>query len=157
MQKVIVKEARNGSGVFSTKKFAPNEMILEVRGVLITGEVDEKIDERTRSNSFRFNENYYMSPAGEIADFINHSCTPNAKVEKERNKLYILAIQNIESNQEITFDYSTVIASDDEWTMECNCGSTKCRRVIGRFVDLPLNLQKRYIATKIVPRYILSL
>ncbi|MBI2625395.1 MAG: hypothetical protein HYW70_03640 [Candidatus Nealsonbacteria bacterium] len=54
---------------------------------------------------------------------------------------------------EITFDYSTTMDEDD-WGMDCQCGSKSCRGRIRDFKYLPPDIQKKYLDLGIVPEYI---
>ncbi len=72
------------------------------------------------------------------------------------NKLYVNAIKSISPHTEILIDYSTIMALDDKWTMECHCGSVLCRNVVKRFVDLPTKTQVAYKDAGVVPEYILD-
>ncbi|KND48141.1 MAG: histone-lysine N-methyltransferase MLL3 [Parcubacteria bacterium C7867-006] len=152
-----VKKSRNGVGVFAKNDFKTGEKVLRVTGKFITCDIDEDINDEIRSNAYRFDEDLYISPKGKLADFLNHSCNPNAKVVKKDNKLYIFSIKPISKGQEIVFDYSTVIASDDEWDMDCNCGENICRKNIKRFGFLPTKIKNKYITENIVPSYILEI
>ncbi len=156
MSTLLVKQSRNGLGVFAMKDFAVGEVVLAITGMLITCYLDDDIDERTRDNAFRFDEEKYVSPDGD-AQFVNHSCEPNSKIVKKNNKLSIVAIRTIPKGGEIVFDYSTTLASNDIWTMKCNCGSGVCRGVVKRFTLLPKSIQERYIQENIVPKYITEL
>lgn len=154
MEKTEIKKARNGMGVFAKSQFHKGEIIFEVKGTLITCYEDDDLDERTRSNTFRFDEELYLSPTGEVAEYINHSCEPNSAVIKKDGKLFIVAIKDIGISEEVTFDYSTIIASDDDWVMNCNCGSEKCRQIIGQFIKLPKQKRMSYLNSGMVPEYI---
>lgn len=156
MEGVKVKKSRNGKGLFAVKDFDKQDTLLEIKGVLIFCYEEDDLDEKTRSNTIRFDGEMYLSPKGELGDFVNHSCEPNSKIFKNKGKLYLVAIKNIAKGEEITFDYSTIIASDDFWTMKCNCGSTTCRGTIGQFKKLPKKLRDKYLSLKMVPRYILN-
>lgn len=75
----------------------------------------------------------------EEADFINHSCNPNCGI---KGHLQIVAMRDIESGEEITFDYAMTESSD--YSMDCKCGAKNCRKTItGNDWKLPI-LQKRY-------------
>ncbi len=68
---------------------------------------------------------------GEYAEsFINHSCNPNAEVTWNGDIATLVAMQNIEPGEEITFDYGTVIPPGNKFTFSCTCGATKCRKLI---------------------------
>ncbi|MCX6814076.1 MAG: SET domain-containing protein-lysine N-methyltransferase [Candidatus Aenigmarchaeota archaeon] len=70
--------------------------------------------------------------------YVNHSCNPNTGVKDDRE---LFAIKNIKADEQITFDYSTVMDEDD-WEMDCKCGSRNCRKRIRDFKYLPKSLQK---------------
>lgn len=155
-ENLVIKKSRNGKGLFVKKPFPKNEKILKIIGKLITCDVDDKIDEETRTNTYRYNKDLYLSPKGRLGNFINHSCDPNVKVEKIGKNLFIVTLKNIAKDKEIFFDYSTLIASDDIWQMKCNCGNIKCRHTIGKFKSLSKFKKEKYISLNMVPIYILE-
>lgn len=154
---VFIKKSKNGKGVFAKKDFNKGEIVLHIEGKLITCDEDENVDEQTRSNTIRFNSEKFLSPKGKLGDFLNHSCKPNSKIVKDKGKLYIYSIKDIEKGEEIFFDYSTILASDDVWTMKCKCREENCRKIIKKFKTLPAKIKKEYISKKIVPKYILEI
>ncbi len=154
---LIVKKSKHGKGVFALRTFKPEQKIFQFAGKLIFCDADDSTDDITRSNTIRFDSDWFVSPAGRIGDFLNHSCEPNAKVIKKDNKLFMIAILPIQKGEEIVFDYSTAIASDDIWTMKCECGSKSCRGIVKQFQKLPKKLQKQYIFESVVPSYILEI
>lgn len=87
---------------------------------------------------------------------MNHSCEPNSGVLKKNSKLFLIAISNIKIGDELLMDYSTILAPDDIWEMNCNCGSNKCRSVIKKFNKIPKRTKEEYISLGIVPKYILE-
>jgi SET domain-containing protein len=154
---VFVKKSKNGRGIFAKRNIETSQMIIQIKGKLITCYEDDNLDEQTRSNTIRFNNEKFISPKGELGELINHSCNPNTKIVKKNQKLFIIAIKPIGKNAEVTFDYSTVLASDDIWKMKCNCGSKNCRKIIKKFKTLPKKIKESYIESKIVPSFILKI
>lgn len=154
---VSVRKTRNGRGIHAVRHFAAGETLYEITGTPISGDADEDIDDTVRDNAFRFDENLYISPAGSVGDFQNHSCVPNAKVAKRDGRLYVAAIRSIARNEEVLIDYSTIIAADDIWEMACNCGADACRGLVRSFDRLPARLRKKYRADGVVPDYIVEL
>jgi hypothetical protein len=154
---LVVTTARNGQGIYAARDFVADEVLYEITGTFISGDVDEEIDEAIRDNSFRYSDNLYLSPAGTIGDFQNHSCEPNAKVLKQGDALVVAAISSIQKGGEILIDYSTITGADDVWEMACNCGSASCRGVVRNFDALPHELRARYQSRGIVPDYIVAL
>ena len=154
---VAVRETRNGNGIIALRDFNAGEDIYEVTGVYISGDAEDDIDVTTRNNTFRFDKDRYISPRGEIGDMQNHSCEPNARVEKRDERLYVVAAAPIVAGDEVLIDYSTILASDDIWEMECACGSRMCRGIIRRFETLPKKLRIQYVRERHVPDYILKI
>jgi len=135
-ERVCVRRARNGNGLFTRRDATSRETILEIKGELILVSELGKKDQKTIDNSIRYSKEYYISPSGEMADYLNHSCRPNAYIKNEGEKIFLIADGEIKRGSEVLIDYSTIIAEDDDWTMKCNCGESKCRKIVGKFIDL---------------------
>lgn len=56
--------------------------------------------------------------------YLNHSCDPNTRINV--SSLQLLAIKNIEANEELLFDYETTESLMAE-PFQCSCGSENCR------------------------------
>lgn len=65
-------------------------------------------------------------------------------------------MRDIKKDEECTFDYSTTMDEDD-WEMDCSCGSKNCRHQIRDFKYLPKKLQEKYIEMGIIPDYIVKI
>jgi uncharacterized protein len=154
---LAIKKSRNGFGIFAKRNFKKGEKIFQVTGTFIGCNEDDNLDETTRDNTYRFDKVKYISPTGTIGDYLNHSCEPNARMEKIRNKLCITAFREISKDDEVFIDYSTTIAKDDVWQMKCNCGSKNCRGTIKKFTSLPKKVFNHYVANGIIPEYILNI
>ena len=152
-RELVVKKSPNGRGIFARREFAPDETIFEVTGTFITCNEDDDIDEEMRANTYRFDEDRYISPKGRMGDFLNHSCEPNAKVVKKDERLFIIIVAAIAKGAEVVIDYSTITASDDSWEMKCNCGTAACRGTVKKFNSLPPKIRKKYRALGMVPKY----
>lgn len=72
---------------------------------------------------------------GNVARFMNHSCTPNViwqpVLREVNNDSYLhiafFAIRHIPPMQELTYDYGIVSKGGDKGKKKCLCGSAKCR------------------------------
>jgi uncharacterized protein len=151
---IFIGKSRTGNGLFTDIEFKQNKAILELKGRLITCFEDDVLDENTRSNTIRYSSKYYLSPKGELGDYLNHSCEPNSYIYKKGKKLFLKAAKDISPGEEITIDYSTVIAADDVWKMKCYCQSPNCRNLIKSFNKLPKKIRDNYLSRKMVPGYI---
>ncbi len=154
---LTVQKSRCGLGIFTERAFARGETLFRVEGPFVRCDIDDDMDPRARNNTFRYDTDRYISPAGTIADYLNHSCEPNARVRKHRGTLRVIALKRIPQGTEVTIDYSTITAADDAWIMRCRCSTPSCRKIIRSFNTLPTTLQKNYIRAEIVPTYILAI
>jgi uncharacterized protein len=155
---LVVKESKNGFGLFTRHAFQVGDMIFQVQGKVYTWRQIDTVQSMTfRDNLFRFSENTCISPEGELGAFLNHSCMPNSKVVKTKNGLHIEAVRSMQKGEEVCIDYATILAADDIWKMACNCGEVNCRKVIKKYTSLPKNLQQLYKISGILPSYILKI
>ena len=155
---LTVGPVRNGHGIVAAQPFRQGMVIVEIKGKIVTA--DEvwrywEIDSRLGENCFRYDEDHYLDPNGEIGQYANHSCNPNAGIVKQGRRLILRAIAPIAAGEEVTHDYSTLLGADDVWTMRCNCGVSNCRRVVRNIGKLPAATVRNYQRLGIVPDFIL--
>lgn len=145
--KVEIRESKlGGKGLFAKNKISKGEVVVDYIGgpgkFMRTKEADELYK---KGNDFMIqvdNDMFFVATNNnelEEADFLNHSCDPNCGIT---GRLKIVATRDIESGEEITFDYAMTESSG--YSIGCKCGSKNCRMTItGNDWKLP-NLQKRY-------------
>ena len=153
-RRVFVGAARNGIGLFAARAFRPRRTIIKITGRRVDAEVLWERGGIFADNCFRFGPETYLDPGDGYGRHLNHSCEPNAGIRKVDNQLFLFAAAPITAGTEIVIDYSTILGDDDIWTMRCNCGCTTCRTRVRRFGSLPAPLKQRYVATGLVPAYI---
>jgi uncharacterized protein len=156
---LIVKDSQIGKGLFTMKSIPAGKTILKIKGKRISWPQAKKIwktDPKVGDNLFRFGPETFINPAGEVGNYLNHSCDPNCGLYKQNSTLFLFALKPIAANSELTFDYSTIIAADDIWTMKCRCGNKNCRKTIKSFDTLPDKLQNKYKEMNAVPQFILN-
>ena len=155
-----VKNSRiSGKGFFAKKIILKGERICFMKGELMDlNEMVERVDfdEEEGSDPLGVDDETYID-LDEFYRSINHSCKPNAFI---RGKNELVALKDIKEGEEIFFDYSTTmddekIPRDEQWTMECNCGSENCRGIVDQFKTLPKDRRDFYITNKYVPDFIL--
>lgn len=154
MPNVIIRAARIGNGLFTTRAIDAGETIIQIRGRVVHYSVLWKRGGTFLDNCIRFGPETYLDPGDDLGRYVNHSCAPNAGIRKDRNRLFLFAARRIAAGREITFDYSTTIGDDDIWTMRCRCERASCRKRIERFGSLPDALRQRYHDRGLVPGYI---
>lgn len=137
MAKVEVKQSKiEGKGLFATEDIKKNEEIIQYTGEKVTKkEGDRRSDAQEAAGKpmviFELNKRYDLdaSVGGSGAEYANHSCDPNAESINIDGEIWLQAIKNIKSGDEIVYDYN--FAANAERT-PCNCGSKKCRGKINR-------------------------
>lgn len=121
---IVRKSNKEGLGVFVVRHFEKDEIVLPWEA--------ERILEESELSSLTHKEKEYISRRGdgkyilftEPGRYVNHSCDPNTKAEKNAN----VAIRDIKEGEEITTDYELEGALNQ---FQCHCGSKNCRGLIG--------------------------
>lgn len=114
----------HGYGVFAAEPISKNTRIIDYAGELVrNGEACEAREEEYRKHGclwvFRVNRVWSRDAnvGGNIARFINHSCTPNCWWEVVDKTIWIRAARNIRRGEELTYDYCVI----GERTWPCRC------------------------------------
>ena len=148
-------ESRNGLGVFAKKIFLKEEFILKFDGPLL--DYDAVNGENTNSYHAHYciqiDKRSYIGAGWGIDDYVNHSCDPNSGIKKIADNFILIALRDIILGEEITFDYSTYM-DENNWEMDCNCGSQNCRGRIRDFKYLSKDMQHHYRLLGIVGDFI---
>jgi len=148
MTPVFVAQCDLGRGLFAGRAFATGEAILRFEGPVITlADAIAKGDDQ--SNPLQIGDTLYLDiqPPGVFA---NHSCDPNTGITDDR---VLVALRPIAVGEELRYDYSTTMW-EGIWTMQCRCGSPKCRGVIDDFPELPAELRAAYLRLGVVQGFI---
>ncbi|HKB12145.1 MAG TPA: SET domain-containing protein-lysine N-methyltransferase [Vicinamibacterales bacterium] len=113
----------HGFGVFAAERIPKNKRIIDYAGELIRTQDSEEREERYLAEGcvwvFRINRNWSRDAnvGGNIARFINHSCTPNCWFEVVDKTIWIRAGREIRRGEELTYDYAII----GERTIPCRC------------------------------------
>jgi SET domain-containing protein len=118
-----------GRGVFARQPIAAGQRILALGGRLLM--TDQLTDDLL---ALQVGDDLWLCSDGSLLDdMINHSCDPNAGFVGGEPVLF--ALRDIAAGEEIGWDYSTSIA-EAGWSMDCRCGSTRCRDVVRPWGEL---------------------
>jgi hypothetical protein len=147
---VFVEETDVGRGLFARRAFEGGERILRLQGKAIDFAGTLAKGDR-ECDALQIGDDLYLD-LEEPARFVNHSCEPNACV---RDGAELAALCDIAAGEEIRFDYSTTL-DEDHWTMECRCGSPRCRGKIRDFRWLPREWKLELIRRGAVPSFIVA-
>jgi hypothetical protein len=143
--KIEVREdSLEGRGVIALQDIARDEIVAIKAGHVVTGDEIEHITAEVGDFALQIDDGFYISPrtADEVDDmtvFINHSCDPNIGF---RGQVVYVAMREIKAGEELCHDYS--MERSDNYSLDCRCGSSRCRgKVTGQDWQLP-ELQQRY-------------
>jgi len=135
-------EVRNsevhGRGVFATRNIKKGERLIEYLGDRVShAEADRRYESKDENDSHTFLfivDSKTVIDAGvdgNDARFFNQSCDPNCESTVEKRRVFIDALRDIESGEELTYDYQIYREEGDPDNIEevfaCRCGSPKCR------------------------------
>jgi SET domain-containing protein len=126
LPKIERKKSRlHGYGVFALETINKNKRIVDYAGELISNKQSESREDRYLSKGciwvFRVNRNWSRDAmvGGNIARFINHSCTPNCwiEVDGKTKTIWVRAAKQIRKGQELVYDYNT----EGDKVIPCKC------------------------------------
>jgi hypothetical protein len=133
---------KGGMGVFAREFVEKGERLMVWGGAIVDDAQLQKLPLVLRQHSVQVEEGLYLASVipDDNADYINHSCDPNAGLQ---GQIVIVAMREIEPGEEVCFDYAMSDSNPyDEF--DCQCGAATCRkRVTGGDWMLP-DLQERY-------------
>ena len=117
------KSRISGWGVFATESINKNTRIVTYMGEKIRNQESLKREKRYIKKGhiwcFKLNTHWVRDAAvgGNVARYINHSCTPNCYTRIIGDTIWIIAARNIRRGEELTYDYST----DGPGHIQCVC------------------------------------
>jgi hypothetical protein len=117
--------AKGGFGIFAGEAVAAGELLIVWGGRIVTQAELDRMQDESRRHSIQVEEGIFCVPlqAAEPADYVNHSCMPNAGLS---GQIALTALREIAAGEEICYDYATSDSCPyDEF--ECACGSPVCR------------------------------
>ena len=131
----VKQSAKHNKGVFANTDIPKGERLAIFGGdIMFIDEIDnlsEELQEYPMQIEERFVLGSRYDNKPEDTDFFNHSCNPNSGF---KGQIFLVAMQNIKKDEEITFDYAMIVSesfeSDVVFEMKCTCGSPNCRKKI---------------------------
>lgn len=139
-----------GRGVFAGQTFRPGDEVLQFLGDLKDVSAFQDL-----THALQVGPKAFLSPSGELDDYVNHSCEPNCGIRDDKGRIVLFALNPIGNGDEITFDYATTQAGGF-WKMSCECGASHCRHMIGDFSEMPKDRQEFFIRNQAVLPYLLK-
>ncbi|MEO1192947.1 MAG: SET domain-containing protein-lysine N-methyltransferase [Pseudomonadota bacterium] len=133
-----------GRGLFCIEFIRADEVVVVKGGHVFDRETRDERAKTLGPAEIQIDDHLFIGPmtaAEREASMmcLNHSCEPNLLIS---GQIVFRAARDIEPSEEITFDYAT--CDDDDWVMDCACGSSLCRgQVSGKDWQLP-QIQRHY-------------
>ena len=132
---VRIGETPVGKGVFTERSYPVNAVIGEITGELVTDCPNGS------SYSFELNDHTQLEPSAPFR-YLNHSCEPNCEFDCLEDDeitggvapLYLIALRNIWTGEELTIDYNWPASS----AIPCRCVAASCRGWIVSIDELNL-------------------
>jgi uncharacterized protein len=134
----VGKSPIEGTGVFAKRNIPRGTRIIEYTGehvpihqlFRVVGE-----GQPPRTYTFALNDTTAIdgTRGGNASRFFNHSCAPNCEAYIFDGHVYIYAMRDVRSGEELTFDYrlapsgSSAVASPGSEEHRCRCGAPSCR------------------------------
>ena len=116
---VVVKRSPiHGKGIYASKKIPANELVMVIKGEVITGKECERREEEDNNVYIFWNGRYYIDTVKtKKIKYINHDCDPNCEVlDRDKESLNLVSSREIKKGEEITIDYGY-----EEIYEDCNC------------------------------------
>ena len=129
--KAIVKESPiHGKGLFAAQPILKDEIVCIKGGAIFDRNTLGSMPAWFRAAEIQVAEELFIGPVREedrdgSMIFSNHSCDPNIGVQ---GQIVFVAMRDIQAGEELTHDWATT--DDDTYELQCNCGSSGCRKIL---------------------------
>jgi len=118
-ESVIVKNSKiHGKGIFAGSVIPEDELVMVIRGEVISGKECERREEEDNNVYIFWNGRYYIDTVNtDKIKYINHDCNPNCYVDdRDKESLNLISLREIIKGEEITMDYGY-----EEIYENCSC------------------------------------
>ena len=116
----------HGTGGYARKNISKGTKLIEYVGRKITKAESEVQCEGDNVYIFTLDDEHDLD--GNVdwnpARFINHSCGPNCEAEWDEDRLWIVALRDIQPGEELSFNYGYDL--EDYREHPCLCGASEC-------------------------------
>ena len=116
----------HGRGGFARIDLRRGKCLIEYVGPRLSKA--EAKTELHRQNVYLFALDGHRSIDGSVdwnlARFLNHSCAPNCKVKKSRDRIWLYTRCRIRAGEELTYNYGYDLEDYEHYP--CHCGSPTC-------------------------------
>src|SRR5262249_25851693 len=134
----------HGKGLFAKEAIASGEIVAVKGGHILSKKELTTFERRLGGGDNQISERLFLAAGGEgegggAMIYTNHSCDPNIAIQ---GQIVFVAMRDIAPGEELTHDWAT--ADDQDYEMECECGSRNCRGIVTGKDWMKKELQERY-------------
>jgi SET domain-containing protein len=120
-----------GTGLRSISNIKQGEIVALFEGFLINVDIANSWYLSGNDHMLQISNDNFLAITGD-EKYVNHSCSPNCAFLNNNGEL--IALRDIDKNEEITFDYSA--NENTEFQFDCGCNTLKCRKQVKGFFQL---------------------
>lgn len=134
----------HGNGLFAKEAIAAGEIVTVKGGHILTKQEWTTLERSLGSAEIQISEELFVAPVEQAQRdgsmiYTNHSCDPNIVIQ---GQIVFVAMRDIAPGEELTHDWAT--ADDQDYEMECKCGSWNCREIVTGKDWMKKDLQEKY-------------
>ena len=143
MSLIVKSSSLHGAGVYTTAPIKKGARVLEYTGPRLSSKACEGMYADTEvTYMFAMDDPNVIIDGFGMAAFVNHTCDPNCETDQIDDSIWILALRDIESGEELTYDYN-LFDGDPGEKAPCYCGLKGCRRTM--FSEEEIARQKKVL------------
>jgi SET domain-containing protein len=143
---IVKSSSLHGAGVYTTAPIRKGERVLEYTGPrLRKEETDGLYADNEVTYLFTMDNPDIVIDGFGMAAFVNHSCNPNCESDQFGDQIWIVALRDIESGEELTYDYCLWDGEPGD-EAPCYCGAKNCRGTM--YSEEEVARQKKLLSQK---------
>jgi SET domain-containing protein len=133
-----------GRGLFTRQPIARGEIVAVKGGHVLTAAQWATLEPELGPADIQIAEELFIAPVrleqrhGGML-YTNHSCDPNLAIQ---GQIVLVAMRDVAAGEELTIDWATT--DDGDYTLDCRCGSPRCRGTVTGKDWMQPELQARY-------------
>jgi uncharacterized protein len=150
MSLIVKSSALHGAGVYTTAPIEKGSRVLEYTGPRLSARECEGMYADTEvTYLFAMDDENVIIDGFGMAAFVNHACDPNCETDQIDDRIWIIALRDIQRGEELTYDYNLFDGDPGEYA-PCYCGLKGCRGTM--FSKEEIARQKRILRKRAARR-----
>jgi len=127
MALIVKSSSLHGAGVYTTAPVRKGTRVLEYTGPRLKKEDSDGLYADSEvTYLFTMDDPNVVIDGFGMAAFVNHSCNPNCESDQFGDEIWIVALRDIEADEELTYDYCLWDGEPGD-EAPCYCGAKNCR------------------------------